>query len=128
MPNRFYDIERPIKKEKLPVVLSVNQIQKMIHVTSNIKHRCIISLLYSAGLRRAELLNLELTDIDSERMLIRINEGKGLKDRYTLLSERLLADLRTYFKAYRPKKYLLKVVKRNLTVEQVWLKSLPKLP
>src|SRR5690606_22737470 len=66
----------------------------------------IISTLYSAGLRRSELLNLELTDIDSERMVILIKDAKGNKDRYTLLSATLLDDLRKYFKLYRPKKYL----------------------
>lgn len=70
------------------------------------KHRCIISLLYSAGLRRGELLNLEVDHIDSERMMIRVSQGKGMKDRYTLLSEQLLDDLREYYKVYRPKKFL----------------------
>lgn len=106
MPNRFYDVERPQKKEKLPEVLSMNQVQKMLDVTKNIKHKCIIGLLYSAGLRRAELLNLELKDVDSERMLIKVNEGKGLKDRYTLLSQKMLDDLRSYYMAYKPKIFL----------------------
>lgn len=106
MPNRFYDVERPQKKEKLPEVLSMNQVQKMLEVTKNIKHKCIIGLLYSAGLRRAELLHLELKDIDGERMLIKINEGKGLKDRYTLLSQKMLIDLRSYYKAHQPRTYL----------------------
>lgn len=106
MPNRFYDVERPQKKEKLPEVLSMSQVQKMLDVTKNTKHKCILGLLYSAGLRRAELLNLELKDVDSERMLIKVNEGKGLKDRYTILSEKMLADLRIYYRAYKPKVYL----------------------
>ncbi|NQZ77525.1 MAG: tyrosine-type recombinase/integrase [Ekhidna sp.] len=106
MPNRFYEVERPQKKEKLPEVLSKEQVQRMLEITQNIKHRCILSLLYSAGLRRAELLNLELKDIDSERMVIKINEGKGLKDRYTILGIKMLEELRTYYKAYKPKKYL----------------------
>ncbi|MEQ9309856.1 MAG: tyrosine-type recombinase/integrase [Balneolaceae bacterium] len=106
MPNRFYNVDRPQKKEKLPEVLSMKQVQKMLDITKNIKHKCIIGLLYSSGLRRAELLNLELKDVDSERMLIKVNEGKGLKDRYTLLSEKMLVDLRSYYKAYRPKTFL----------------------
>ena len=106
MPNRFYELERPIKENKLPEVFSKEEILKMIEVTKNIKHKCIISLLYSAGLRRGELLNLELRDIDSKRMLINVRQGKGNKDRKTLLSEKVLKDLRAYFKEYRPKKYL----------------------
>ena len=104
MPNRFYSIERPRKKQTLPKVLSKEEIKAMIQCTRNIKHRCIISLLYSAGLRRSELINLKLLDIDSKRMLIRVEGAKGGKDRMTLLSESLLKELRVYFKDYRPKK------------------------
>lgn len=106
MPNRFYAIERPRKREKLPRVLSKEEILDMIKCTYNIKHRCIISLLYSAGLRRGELLNLKVTDIDSKRMLIRVDGGKGRKDRFTLLGETMLQDLRSYFLKYRPNEYL----------------------
>ena len=106
MPNRFYEIERPMKQEKLPEVLSKKQILKMIDYTVNIKHKCIISLLYSSGIRRGELLDLKITDIDSERMLIRVNCGKGKKDRITLLSNNLLIDLRNYYLEYKPKVYL----------------------
>ena len=106
MPNRFYSIERPRKKQTLPKVLAKEEVKAMIACTRNIKHRCIISLLYSAGLRRSELLNLKLTDIDSKRMLIRIEGAKGGKDRMTLLSESVLNNLRTYFKEYQPKNWL----------------------
>lgn len=106
MPNRFYDMERPIKENKLPKVLSKREVLAIIENTANIKHRCIVELLYSAGLRRAELLNLKLTDIDSDRKLIRIESAKGNKDRYTLLSERVLKDLRIYYKQWRPLEYL----------------------
>jgi site-specific recombinase XerD len=106
MPNRFYDIERPRKEKKLPKVLSMQEVRDLIDATSNIKHRCILSLLYSAGLRRSELLNLKPLDIDSKRMIIKINDAKGKKDRYTLLADSTLADLRNYYKAYRPQNYL----------------------
>ncbi|MDC9722331.1 MAG: tyrosine-type recombinase/integrase [Urechidicola sp.] len=106
MPNRFYSIERPRKKRKLPVVLSKDDISLIIKNANNLKHKCIISLLYSAGLRRSELLNLKLTDIESKRMLIRVRDAKGNKDRYTLLSETILKDLRKYYKQYMPKEYL----------------------
>lgn len=78
----------------------------IINHTSNIKHKCIVSLLYSSGLRRGELLNLKPTDIDSKRMLIRVRQAKGNKDRYTLLSAGVLEDLRSYWKAWRPEVWL----------------------
>jgi len=106
MPNRFYAIERPRKEHKLPKVLSKEDILEIIDNTNNIKHRCIISLLYSGGLRRGELLNLKLDHIDSKRMLIRIEAAKGNKDRYTLLSKSVLKDLRVYYKQWKPTNYL----------------------
>lgn len=106
MPNRFYEIERPIKRKQLPKVLSKKEVLSLIDNTNNLKHRCIVSLLYSAGLRRSELLNLKLEDIDSKRMLILIKNSKGNKDRMTILSPTLLKELRLYYKAYRPKTYL----------------------
>ncbi len=106
MPNRFYDIERPRPEEKLPEVISKEEVKEMINRTYNLKHQSIISLLYSAGLRRGELLNLKISDIDGKRMTVRIEQAKGKKDRYSLLSEKLLHKLRLYFKEYRPKKYL----------------------
>ena len=106
MPNRFYSIERPIKKNKLPKVLSKNEISSIIQAANNIKHKCIVSLLYSAGLRRGELINLKLSDIDSERMVINVIQGKGNKDRLTILSTSVLKDLRIYFKEWNPQIYL----------------------
>lgn len=106
MPNRFYAIERPRAEEKLPQVLAKEEVLAIIDNTNNIKHRCIVSLLYSAGLRRSEVLNLKLDDIDSKRMVIKVRSGKGNKDRFTILSEKLLKDLRKYFLEWRPKTYL----------------------
>ena len=113
MPNRLYRIERPRVKKKLPIVLSKEDVLKMIESTSNLKHRCIISLLYSAGLRRSELLNLKLSDIDSSRMLIHIEDAKGNKDRYTLLSKKALIDLRSYYKIWKPSDYLFESPKKS---------------
>ena len=106
MPNRFYEIERPIKEHKLPKVISKEEVMAIISNTNNLKHKCIVSLLYSAGLRRSELINLKLTDIDSKRMLIRVEGAKGNKDRFTLLGENMLNELRDYFREWRPKLYL----------------------
>ena len=67
------------------------------------KHKCIIRLLYSSGLRRAEFLNLKITDIDSKRMVVTIKNTKGNKDRISILSPSILKELQNYYKAYRPK-------------------------
>lgn len=107
MPNRFYAIERPRKERKLPKVLSKEDVLSIIAHTNNLKHKCIVSLLYSSGIRRNELINLKITDIDSKRMLIRVECAKGNKDRYTLLSRALLKDLREYYKQYQPKTYII---------------------
>jgi len=106
MPNRFYAIERPRKEFKLPKELSKQEVIATIEHTNNIKHRCIISLLYSSGLRRNELLNLKMIDIHSKRMLIKIKQAKGNKDRHTVLNKSVLDDLRVYYKAYLPRVYL----------------------
>ena len=106
MPNRFYSIERPRKKESLPKVISAEEVQMIINNTNNIKHKCIVSLLYSAGLRLQELINLKIEDIDSKRMVINVIKGKGGKDRITLLSPLLLNDLREYFIKYKPTFFL----------------------
>jgi integrase/recombinase XerD len=106
MPQRFYQIERPRKAQKLPSVLSEEEIQKLIAVTTNLKHKAILVTIYSCGLRLSELLNLKLTDIQSDRHLLLIRDGKGSKDRHTLLSETTLALLRKYYLVYKPKKYL----------------------
>jgi len=104
--KEHYDVKRPIKSTTLPKVLSKTEVGRILKQTKNLKHRCILSLLYSAGLRRSELIDLKPTDILSERKQIRIIQGKGKKDRRSLLSESLLIELREYFKEYRPKTWL----------------------
>ena len=106
MPNRFYLIDRPRIKQHLPKVISKQEVMALINATQNIKHKCIASLLYSAGLRRDELIRLKHADIDSKRKVIIVRNGKGYKDRQTLLSESVLKDLRTYYKEWMPKEYL----------------------
>lgn len=106
MPNRFYSVDRPRKKKKLPNILSKEEIKQMINNTPNIKHRCIVGILYASGLRRSEVINLKLQDIDSRRMVVFVEGAKGDKDRLTLLSEAVLKDLRLYFTRYKPVKYL----------------------
>jgi len=106
MPNKYYHIDRPKKVEKLPEVIHHGQVLKMLSSINNIKHRCIISLIYSAGLRRNEVISLKINNIDSHNMLIKVVQGKGKKDRMTLLSKKLLIDLREYYKIYKPSIYL----------------------
>ncbi len=91
----------------LPVVLSVKEISRLLKVTTNIKHKTILLIIYSAGLRLSELINLKISDIDSEAMRIHIRGGKGKKDRYVMLSENVLELLREYYKIYKPKEYLI---------------------
>lgn len=113
MPNRFYAIERPRKEKQLPEVLPKEDIVKIMQYTNNIKHKCIIGLLYSSGLRRSELLNLKVTDIDSKRMIVTIKSAKGNKDRVSILSPSILKDLQNYYRIYRPKTYLFEGQSRN---------------
>jgi len=101
-----FSIKRPKLDKKLPVVLSQEEVKRILESISNLKHRTFISLIYSCGLRLSELANLKVTDIDSQRMQIRIRAGKGAKDRYVMLSETILLQLREYWKVYRPKEYL----------------------
>jgi integrase/recombinase XerD len=98
-------IKRPRRVKKLPVVLSKEEVKLLIETTSNLKHRTILAVIYSAGLRISELISLKPSDIDPNRKQIRIL-GKGNKYRYTLLSTNTLDMLRTYWRAYRPVMYL----------------------
>ncbi len=100
------NIERPIKARPLPKVLSKEDIKKIIDSISNLKHKTIISLIYSAGLRRRELINMKIIDIDSKRKIITVNNSKGNKDRIVGLSEKILQMLIKYYKKEKPKEYL----------------------
>lgn len=90
----LYEIKRPRNDKKLPVVLSKEEVAKILSSVDNIKHKAILMLAYSAGLRVGEVVRLKPEDIDSKRMLIHIKGAKGRKDRYTLLSEAVLNMLR----------------------------------
>lgn len=102
----IYEIKRPRKDRKLPVVLSREEIAKILSSVDNIKHKTIFMLAYSAGLRVSEVIRLKPEDINSKRKLIHIKGSKGRKDRYTLLSETVLKNLREYWNKYRPQKWL----------------------
>lgn len=94
------------RPKTLPVVLSGDEVARMIACVRNIKHRTVLLTLYSAGLRISEGLNLKIPDIDSARMVLKVNQGKGSKDRYVPISPRLLKALRDYWREMRPTDYL----------------------
>lgn len=94
------------KEEKLPVVLSQNEVERILRVTRNIKHKTMLLMIYSSGLRLGELLNLCISDIDSDQMKIHIRQSKGKKDRYVMLSESTLQLLRIYYRDYKPKHFV----------------------
>ena len=99
-------IPRPKGEKRLPVVLSRDEVHALFSVTANQKHRVIFKTIYSAGLRISEASHLRLHHIESDSMRIRVEQGKGKKDRYTLLSETALVELRDYWRAYRPSSWL----------------------
>jgi site-specific recombinase XerD len=94
------------KEHKLPNYLTFDEVKKLIEVTQNLKHKSIIMLLYSGGLRLSEVINLKITDIDSNSMTITIRQAKGKKDRQVMLSEHFLIYLRQYYIKYKPSYYL----------------------
>lgn len=110
---RLYDLEdRALKlptvanDRKLPVVLSYQELRRLFLAPQRLKHRVLLSLIYSAGLRVSEVCNLNINDIDSERMQIRVVKSKGKSDRYVVLSEYVLQGLRKYIASSKPQKYL----------------------
>ncbi len=99
-------IERPRSEKKLPQVINKEYLFSKISKIDNLKHKSIISLAYSVGLRVSEIINLKISDIDSKRMIINIIQAKGRKDRIVPLSENILKLLREYYSTYKPKEYL----------------------
>jgi site-specific recombinase XerD len=101
-------LPRPFRESRLPEVLSKEEVQKVLSATNNIKHKALLSLIYSCGLRIGEVINLKINDLDKERKLIRIVQAKGKKDRYVIYSDKLRALLKQYYEQWNPKpqKYL----------------------
>jgi len=99
----FVKIKKP---NSLPNILTIEEVKKIINSITNLKHRAIISTIYSCGLRISEAVNLKINDIDTSAMTIKIVNAKGKNDRIVMLSEKLLSLLRKYFKEYKPKVYL----------------------
>lgn len=107
MPNKIAKIPYPKSEKKLPIVLSVVEVQKMFAVCENLKHKVILALLYSCGLRVSELINLKWSHIDRSRMIINIIAGKGNKDRQVMLDASLIPLLEKYFYQYKTSTYIL---------------------
>ena len=102
----FFEIPRPKKPSILPKVINAKDISKLFEVTTNLKHNTMLKLCYGMGLRVSEVINVKIKDIDSKNKQVFIERAKGKKDRYANLPESILEQLRTYYKTYKPKKYL----------------------
>jgi len=105
-PAPAFTIPGPKQPKKLPVILSSEEVRRVIEGTVTRKQRALLATTYAAGLRVSEVVRLKLGDIDAQRMSLRIEQGKGAKDRDTLLSPRLLEELRAYWRQYRPARWL----------------------
>jgi integrase/recombinase XerD len=99
-------IPAPKKPQKLPIVLSPEEVLQFLSCVQSFKHRTILTICYAAGLRISEAVSLKVADIDSERMVIRVEQGKGQKDRYVMLSSKLLQILRSWWPVNKPKEWL----------------------
>jgi len=112
----FYEMPKIIKSRQLSTVLSKEEVELILQKTTNLKYRAIFSLIYSTGIRINEAINLKITDIDKYNKTIFVKNGKGKKDRYVVLSDKILQFLREYYVNYRPKVYLFE---NELTEEQL---------
>ncbi|MDY6800781.1 MAG: tyrosine-type recombinase/integrase [Bacteroidota bacterium] len=126
----FDEIERAKRSKKLPEVFSKKEVEKIIGGNTNLKHRTLLLLTYGCGLRRNEVCNLKINDVDSERKVLHIRCGKGAKHRIVPLSDKLIDKLRLYFKTYKPKEYLFETNPGNPypgeTAYKVFRRSLEK--
>jgi len=118
----------PRAEKKLPVVLDLTEVKTLLTVMENLKHRAILTITYSAGLRISETAHLKVSDIDSKRMMVRVQQGKGGKDRYTILSQTALECLRQYWRQYRPKDWLFEGQKEGThvcisSIRQIFLEA-----
>ena len=102
-----YTLNRPRSEKQLPSVLSTLEVESIIKSVENLKHKAILMVIYSSGLRLSELINLKINDIDSDRMRLMVRGAKGGKDRYTILSKQALKTMREYYLFYNPREYLL---------------------
>jgi site-specific recombinase XerD len=102
----FINLPHPRKEKHLPVVLSKQEVMRMIELTPNAKHNCILSLLYATGVRVSELTHIKMMDVDLDRMILRVYQGKGKKDRFTILPQSLKNTLSTQLRLKKSADYL----------------------
>lgn len=100
--KKVYDLERPMKEKKLPEVLSQEEVMMLFEATDNLKHRVMLMLLYSSGIRRSELLNLRVGDVDMYRGIVFVRGGKGRKDRHSVLAQSLIPVMESYLAKHKP--------------------------
>ncbi|MDD5609495.1 MAG: site-specific integrase [Ignavibacterium sp.] len=129
-PWELNKIPRPHSVKRLPIVLSPGEVKSILEHVVSLQYRTILMLIYSSGLRLSEALHLKIQDIDSSRMEIRVEQGKGKKDRYTLLSEIMLNKLREYYKEHKPSDWLFagkegKLIS-NSTIQKIFIKAKKK--
>jgi integrase/recombinase XerD len=105
-PRATFRVPLPKGAQKLPEILSREEVARLLAAATTLKHRVLLMTTYAGGLRVSEVVHLRVSDIDAQRMVIRVEQGKGRKDRYTLLSSRLLDALRQYVRVYRPTPWL----------------------
>lgn len=111
-------ISRPRREHKLPSVLSKQEVKMILESLTNIKHKCMLSLIYSCGLRRGELLRLKIGDIDSKRNIVNVRQSKGKKDRIVPLSLKLLEMLREYYRGYKPEVWLFEGQEKGMQYDE----------
>lgn len=119
-------IHRPKRSKVLPNVISKEQVKAILEIHSNIKHRAMLSVIYSCGLRRSELLNLKPSDIDSKRNVVIIRQSKGRKDRIVPLSAKILEMLQFYYKLYKPKVWLFEGQQEGMPYSEKSLENILK--
>src|SRR5690554_1410396 len=109
------------KEKKLPVIMSQKEVLRLLSSTDNLKHKAILTMVYSAGLRVSEVIKLKINNLDFERMMLKVEQGKGKKDRYTILSEAAIKVVKTYIKVHKPYYWLFPGQKedKNITVRTV---------
>jgi len=114
-------IRYPKQKKTLPIGLDMSEVEALFTVTENIKHKAILMITYSSGLRISEASRLKITDIDSKRMMVRVEQGKRSTDRYTILSQTALECVRQYWREHRPKQWLFEGTKEDthITVSSI---------
>lgn len=129
-PHKFDFVPYGKKEQILPIPLEESELQSMISICDNLKHKAILCLAYACGLRVSEIINLKILDVDSKAMVIHIHLAKGKKDRTVLLPEKLLILLRLYFKKYKPVEYLFNGQSGALQYSErsinLWLKELAR--